>query len=80
METGAKDSIPYDNLVIATGSQPFVLPIPGADLDGVYTISDLHKAIAIKKRLAMGEVGKAVVIGGGAIGLEMAESFADLWA
>lgn len=79
VETGAKDSIPYDNLVIATGSQPFVLPIPGADLDGVYTISDLHKAIAIKKRLAMGEVGKAVVIGGGAIGLEMAESFADLW-
>jgi NADPH-dependent 2,4-dienoyl-CoA reductase/sulfur reductase-like enzyme/rhodanese-related sulfurtransferase len=77
--SGEKDSVPYDKLVISTGSQPFVLPIPGADLDGVYTISDLHKAIAIKQSLATGQVGKAVVIGGGAIGLEMAEAFADLW-
>jgi NADPH-dependent 2,4-dienoyl-CoA reductase/sulfur reductase-like enzyme/rhodanese-related sulfurtransferase len=77
--SGAKDTVPYDKLVIATGSQPFVLPIPGTDLDGVYTISDLHKAIAIKKQLIMGKVGRAVVIGGGAIGLEMAEAFADLW-
>ncbi|MCB2180595.1 MAG: FAD-dependent oxidoreductase [Desulfobulbaceae bacterium] len=79
LDTEEKDSVPYDKLVIATGSQPFVLPIPGADLEGVYTISDLHKAIAIKKGLARGEIGKAVVIGGGAIGLEMAEAFADLW-
>jgi NADPH-dependent 2,4-dienoyl-CoA reductase/sulfur reductase-like enzyme/rhodanese-related sulfurtransferase len=77
--SGARDSLAYDKLVIATGSQPFVLPIPGADLAGVYTISDLHKAIAIKNELAMGKVGKAVIIGGGAIGLEMAEAFADLW-
>jgi NADPH-dependent 2,4-dienoyl-CoA reductase/sulfur reductase-like enzyme/rhodanese-related sulfurtransferase len=77
--SGERDSVPYDKLVICTGSQPFVLPIPGADLNGVYTISDLHKAIAIKQSLATGQVGKAVVIGGGAIGLEMAEAFADLW-
>lgn len=77
--SGEKDSVPYDKLVISTGSQPFVLPIPGADLDGVYTISDLHKAIAIKKGLATGKIGTAVVIGGGAIGLEMAEAFGDLW-
>lgn len=79
VKTGAKDSIPYDRLVISTGSKPFVLPIPGADLEGVYTISDLHKAIDIKQQLATGKIGKAVVIGGGAIGLEMAEAFADLW-
>ncbi|MEN8257446.1 MAG: FAD-dependent oxidoreductase [Thermodesulfobacteriota bacterium] len=79
VKSGTKDTIPYDKLVISTGSQPFVLPIPGADLDGVYTISDLHKAIDIKGKLATGQVGKAVVIGGGAIGLEMAEAFADLW-
>lgn len=79
VQSGDKDTVPYDKLVIATGSQPFVLPIPGADLDGVYTISDLHKAIDIKGRLATGKVGKAVVIGGGAIGLEMAEAFTDLW-
>lgn len=79
LDSGNKEAIPYDNLVIATGSRPFVLPIPGADLDGVYTISDLHKAIAIKERLAKGMIGKAVIIGGGAIGLEMAEAFCDLW-
>ncbi|MDH3393033.1 MAG: FAD-dependent oxidoreductase [Desulfobulbaceae bacterium] len=79
LKTGAKDSIPYDQLVIATGSRPNILPIPGADLDGVFTISDLHKAITIKERIAKGEVSKAVVIGGGAIGIEMAEAFTDLW-
>lgn len=79
VNTGAKESIPYDNLVLATGARPNVLPIPGADLDGVFTISDLHKAIAIKERIAKGEVSRAVVIGGGAIGIEMAEAFTDLW-
>lgn len=79
LDTGDKNSISYDKLVIATGSRPNVLPIPGAELDGVFTISDLHKAIAIKERIAKGQVGKAVVIGGGAIGIEMAEAFADLW-
>jgi len=77
--TGAKESVPYDKLVLTTGSKPNVLPIPGADLDGVFTVSDLHKAMAIKERVAKGEVSKVVVIGGGAIGIEMAESFADLW-
>jgi NADPH-dependent 2,4-dienoyl-CoA reductase/sulfur reductase-like enzyme/rhodanese-related sulfurtransferase len=77
--TGEEEDVLYDNLMIATGSRPFVLPIPGSDLDGVFTISDLHKAIEIKDRIAKGKVGKAVVIGGGAIGLEMAEAFKDLW-
>lgn len=79
LDSGAREQLPYDKLVLATGSTPVVLPIPGAELDGVYTISDLHKAIAIKERLARGEVGRAVVIGGGAIGVEMAEAFTDLW-
>ncbi len=79
VKSGAKDAIPYDKLVIATGSRPNVLPVPGNDLKGVFTISSLHKAIAIKDSLARGEVGKAVVIGGGAIGIEMAEALTDLW-
>jgi len=79
LASGIRENIPYDNLVLATGAKPNVLPIPGADLDGVFTISDLHQAIAIKDRIARGEVGRAVVIGGGAIGIEMAESFKDLW-
>jgi NADPH-dependent 2,4-dienoyl-CoA reductase/sulfur reductase-like enzyme/rhodanese-related sulfurtransferase len=79
LDSSREDSVPYDKLVIATGSEPFVLPIPGADLPGVYTISDLHKAIAIKEQLAKGKIARAAVIGGGAIGIEMAEAFTDLW-
>jgi len=79
LKTGAKTDIAYDILMLATGSQPFVPPIPGNDAEGVFTISDLHKAIAIKDMIAKGKVGKAVVIGGGAIGIEMAEALTDLW-
>ncbi|MCW5200724.1 FAD-dependent oxidoreductase, partial [Desulfobulbus sp. F4] len=79
LATGTQRELDYDKLLLATGSKPFVLPIPGADLDGVFTIADLHKAIEIKRRIAGGKVGKVVVIGGGAIGLEMAEAFTDLW-
>lgn len=79
LASGEQQILAYDNLLLATGSQPVILPIPGNDLDGVFTISDLHKAIAIKERIAQGKVGRAVIIGGGAIGLEMAEAFTDLW-
>ncbi len=79
LDSGKEETLAYDKLVLATGSQPFVLPIPGNDLDGVFTIANLHKAIEIKHRLSSGQVEKAVVIGGGAIGLEMSEALADLW-
>lgn len=79
LTTGKQNSIDYDELMLATGSQPVTLPIPGSDADGVFTVSDIHKAIEIKERIAKGQVSKAVVIGGGAIGIEMAEAFTDLW-
>ncbi len=79
LESNEEYDIDYDTLLLATGSAPFVLPIPGSDADGVYTISDMHKAIAIKEGLAKGQIGKAAIIGGGAIGVEMAEAFRDLW-
>jgi NADPH-dependent 2,4-dienoyl-CoA reductase/sulfur reductase-like enzyme/rhodanese-related sulfurtransferase len=79
LNSGEKNSIDYDKLVLATGSTPNRLSIPGADLSGVYTVTDMHKAMAVKNDLAQGKVDKAVVIGGGAIGLEMAEALADLW-
>jgi len=79
LKTGKKEDLKYDTLMLATGSQPIKLPIPGADGSNVFTISDLHKAIAIKDMMAKGLVGKAVVVGGGAIGIEMAEALTDLW-
>jgi len=77
--SGKEETLSYDKLVLATGSKPRQLPISGIDLEGVYTVTDLHKAIAIKQEISEGKVGKAVIIGAGFIGLEMAEALVDLW-
>ncbi len=61
---------PYEKLLIATGSDPFIIPVPGAELDGVVTFRDLDD---VEKMLAAAETGgDAVVIGGGLLGLEAA--------
>ncbi|MBS0480930.1 MAG: NAD(P)/FAD-dependent oxidoreductase [Proteobacteria bacterium] len=70
---------PYDRLLIATGSDPFIIPVPGHDLSGVVTFRDLDD---VDKMLAAAEAGKAngggnaVVIGGGLLGLEAAHGLA----
>ncbi|BHH84067.1 FAD-dependent oxidoreductase [Desulforhopalus sp. 52FAK] len=79
LKTGKQSELQYDELMLATGSTPIQLPIPGTDAPNVFTVSDLHKAITIKDMIAKGKVSSAVVIGGGAIGIEMAEAFTDLW-
>jgi nitrite reductase (NADH) large subunit len=61
---------PYDKLLIATGSDPFIIPVPGRDLPGVVTFRDLDD---VDKMLAAADQGgNAVVIGGGLLGLEAA--------
>lgn len=77
--SGKEETLSYDKLVLATGSKPRQIPISGMDLEGVYTVTDLHQAIAIKQEISKGKVGKAVIIGAGFIGLEMAEALVDLW-
>ncbi len=61
---------PYDKLIIATGSVPFIIPVPGHKLAGVLTYRDLDDVDAML--LAAKSKGKAVVIGGGLLGLEAA--------
>ncbi|MBZ9910224.1 NAD(P)/FAD-dependent oxidoreductase [Mesorhizobium sp. B2-3-14] len=61
---------PYDKLVIATGSVPFIIPVPGHNLPGVLTYRDLDDVQAMM--LAAQSRAKAVVIGGGLLGLEAA--------
>jgi NAD(P)H-dependent nitrite reductase small subunit len=62
--------VDYDRLVLAPGSKPIVLPIPGADLDGVVTFRDLDDVDAM---LSVAQPdSRAVVIGGGLLGLEAA--------
>ncbi|MEP3429699.1 MAG: nitrite reductase large subunit NirB [Roseibium sp.] len=60
----------YDKLVIATGSNPFIIPLPGKDLDGVLTYRDLDDVGKMLDAAKRG--GRAVVIGGGLLGLEAA--------
>ena len=77
--TGEELDLPYDQLVLATGSVPRRLTAPGADLPGIYSIAGLEEPIRIKETISKGQVGKAVIIGAGPIGLEMAEALSDLW-
>jgi NADPH-dependent 2,4-dienoyl-CoA reductase/sulfur reductase-like enzyme/rhodanese-related sulfurtransferase len=79
LDAGKETKIPYDKLLLATGSKPKRLNIPGAELDAVFTVSTMHEAIRIKERISKGLVSKAVIVGAGAIGLEMAEALSDLW-
>ncbi len=66
---GDSGETPYDKLVIATGSAPFIIPCPGHDLPGVVAFRDLEDVTAMRTATAS---GRAVVIGGGLLGLEAA--------
>lgn len=72
---GQNGPVHYDKLVIATGSAPFIIPVPGKDLTGVITYRDLDDTNAMIE--AAGKGGKAVVIGGGLLGLEAAAGLAE---
>ncbi|MBS4048891.1 MAG: nitrite reductase large subunit NirB [Alphaproteobacteria bacterium] len=65
----------YDKLVIATGSVPFIIPVPGHNLPGVLSYRDLDDVDAMI--LASKARGNAVVIGGGLLGLEAAAGLAE---
>ena len=60
----------YDTLILATGSDPFIIPVPGHDLQGVVTFRDMDDVGAMLRAAESG--GDAVVIGGGLLGLEAA--------
>ncbi len=79
LTSGVEEDLPYDRLVIATGSTPNKPPIPGVGLPGVIAVSDLHSAIEVKDKISGGKVNRAVIVGAGAVGCEMAEALGDLW-
>lgn len=66
--------VSYDKLLIATGSDPFIIPVPGHDLPGVVSFRDMNDVNAMLAAAASG--GQAVVIGGGLLGLEAAHGLA----
>ena len=70
-ETG--EVVPYDKLLFGTGSNPFIIPLPGHDLAGVIAYRDLEDTQCMMR---MGPENKVVVIGGGLLGLEAAAGMA----
>jgi len=78
MQLASGRSLPYDHLVLATGSRNRKLSIPGADLDGILDLRSLADAEMIKARLK--GLAQVVIIGAGFVGLELACVMRDLGA
>ncbi|SHH37346.1 nitrite reductase large subunit NirB [Marivita hallyeonensis] len=70
---GENGHVPYDKLILGTGSDPFMIPLPGHDLDGVIAYRDLEDT---ERMMSLGPDNKVVVIGGGLLGLEAAAGMA----
>jgi 3-phenylpropionate/trans-cinnamate dioxygenase ferredoxin reductase component len=64
------EEYPYDRLLLATGSTPRRLPVPGADLEGIVTLRTLDDSLALRKRFTDG--ARIVIVGAGWIGCEAA--------
>jgi len=72
--TGEEGTLGYDKLVIATGSTPKMPPVPGIELKGITTLQSMADADFLRKIRDEGKVRKAVIIGGGLIGIETCEA------
>ena len=70
----------YDRLLISTGAIPVRPPLPGIDLNGIFTLRNVADTDRIKEYVTQRSINKAVVVGGGFIGLEMAENLSHLGA
>ncbi len=70
----------YDALVISTGANPVRPPLPGIDSKGIFTLRNVNDTDAIKEYVVLNKIKRAVVVGAGFIGLEMAENLHALGA
>jgi len=77
LETGETYEEGYDKLVLSPGAAPIVPPLPGVDLPGVFTLRNLPDMDRIKAFVDEKKPARAVVVGGGFIGLEIAENLVD---
>ena len=74
LESGEEFEQPYDKLIICTGSKPRMPPVPGTDLDGITTLQSMKDADFLRKVRDEGNIKRAVVVGGGLIGVETCEA------
>ena len=68
-------SLQYDSLVVATGAVPFLPAVPGLELPGVFSLRTLADGLTLREVLRIKPPRRVVIVGGGSIGLEMAEAF-----
>ena len=76
LRTGEETREGYDALVLSPGASPIKPPLPGIDLPGIFTVRTIPDSREIKAWMEAKGARRAVVVGGGFIGLEMAENFA----
>jgi NADPH-dependent 2,4-dienoyl-CoA reductase/sulfur reductase-like enzyme/rhodanese-related sulfurtransferase len=74
LATGEVDEVPYDKLILSVGAQARRPPLPGVDLEGVTTLQSMRDADFMRQIRDEGKIKKAVVIGGGLIGIEACEA------
>ncbi|HOP62774.1 MAG TPA: FAD-dependent oxidoreductase [Spirochaetota bacterium] len=74
LKDGSEEALQYDKLIITAGSVPKKIPVPGADLDGITTLQSMKDADYLRKIRDEKKIQKAVVIGGGLIGIETCEA------
>lgn len=72
--TGATDTMEYDKLIFAVGSTPRMPPVPGVGLRGITTLHSMRDADLLRKIRDNKSIKKAVVVGGGLIGIETCEA------
>lgn len=72
--TGEAGMLPYDKLILCTGASPRVPPIPGRELAGVTTLNSLADADNLRHLAEKGLARRAVIVGGGLIGMETCEA------
>ena len=71
---GAERDEPFDQLVVATGSVPTRPDVPGVDAEGIFGVQTLADGVSVRQAVDEREPRRAVVVGGGYVGLEMAEA------
>lgn len=74
LKSGKDEMLSYDKLILATGAVPRIPPIPGADLSGITTLQSMQDADYLRRIRDEKKIKKAVIIGGGLIGIETCEA------
>ncbi len=74
LDSGREEDLLYDKVILATGATPFRPPIPGIDLENVWFMKRLEDGEGVDRAIEEGKLRRAVLVGAGLIGIEMAEA------